>query len=128
MAPATLLFPLILAMVPLPSRHVDASSIDQAYVGFIFACNPSVAPDTDTAVLREAFRTPPRSGNKAPFSTWVLFQLVAQFQSKQIRTWGDLALRLGVEPPDQAKGESPQKIQQYAVRLKVKLFSRIVRT
>lgn len=102
----------------LPSRDVTAGTIEEAFVQFIFSCNPGVPVDTDTAALREAFKTPPKSGGKS-FSTWTLFELIAQFQSKEIKTWADLALKLGVEPPDQDKGQSSQKIQQYAVRLKV---------
>lgn len=102
----------------LPSRNVDAETIEDAYVQFVLACNPGVPVDVDTSVLRETFQTPPKSGGKS-FSTWTLFQLITQFQSKEIKTWGELALKLGVERPDQEKGESSQKIQQYAVRLKV---------
>lgn len=102
----------------LPSRNVDAETIEDAYVQFILACNPAVPVDVDTSVLRDTFQSLPKSAGKS-FSTWTLFQLITQFQSKQIKTWGELALRLGVEPPDQEKGESSQKIQQYAVRLKV---------
>lgn len=105
----------------LPSRNVTADKIEEAFVQFILSCNPGVPSDTDTAVLKEAFRAPPKSGGKS-FSTWTLFELIAQFQSKEIKTWGELALKLGVEPPDQDKGQSSQKIQQYAVRLKV-IFS-----
>lgn len=101
-----------------PSRDVTADTIEDVYVHFILYCNPAVPIETETAVLREAFRTPPKSGGKS-FSTWTLFELIAQFQSKEIKTWGELALKLGVEPPDQDKGQSSQKIQQYAVRLKV---------
>lgn len=101
-----------------PSRNATADNIEDLYVHFILYCNPAVPIGTDTAVLREAFGTPPRSGGKS-FSTWTLFELITQFQSKEIKTWGELALRLGVEPPDQDKGQSSQKIQQYAVRLKV---------
>lgn len=101
-----------------PSRNATADNIEDLYVHFILYCNPAVPLETDTAVLREAFGTPPKSGGKS-FSTWTLFELITQFQSKEIKTWGELALRLGVEPPDQDKGQSSQKIQQYAVRLKV---------
>lgn len=107
----------------LPSRNVTAGTIEEAFVQFIFSCNPGVPLDTDTTALKEAFRTPPKSGGRS-FSTWTLFELIAQFQSKEIKTWADLALRLGVEPPDQEKGQSSQKIQQYAVRLKV-ILSRL---
>lgn len=101
-----------------PPRDATSDTIEDIYVHFILYCNPAVPIDTDTATLREAFRTPPKSGGKS-FSTWTLFELITQFQSKEIKTWGELALKLGVEPPDQEKGQSSQKIQQYAVRLKV---------
>ncbi|KAK4130308.1 hypothetical protein BT67DRAFT_452536 [Trichocladium antarcticum] len=101
----------------LPDSNVDGSSIEDAFVAFILYCNPAVPPETDTAALREAFRTPPRSGGKS-FSTVVLFQLIKKLDSKELKTWAELALRLGVEPPDHEKGQSSQRIQQYAVRLK----------
>jgi len=81
-------------------------------------CNPGVPLDTETASLREAFRTPPKSGGKS-FSTFTLFELIKKLETKELKTWAELALKLGVEPPDQEKGQSSQKIQQYAVRLKV---------
>lgn len=102
----------------LPHRKVTPENIDDAYAQFILYCNPGVPPETDTAVLREAFKIPPKSGGKS-FSTYTLFELIGLFQNKEIKTWADLALQLGVEPPDQDKGQSAQKIQQYAVRLKV---------
>ncbi|KAJ9149255.1 Ars binding protein [Pleurostoma richardsiae] len=101
----------------LPDRNVTADTIDDAYVEFILYCNPAVPLETDTTVLREAFRTPPKSGGKS-FSTFTLFELIRQLESKEIKTWAELALKLGVEPPDQDRGQSSQKIQQYAVRLK----------
>jgi hypothetical protein len=102
----------------LPNKDVTADDIEDVYVRFVLYCNPAVPLDVDTATLRESFRTPPRSGGKS-FSTFVLFQLIRQLESKEIKTWAELALKLGVEPPDQDKGQSSQKIQQYAVRLKV---------
>ncbi|KAK5635281.1 hypothetical protein RRF57_010993 [Xylaria bambusicola] len=101
----------------LPNRSVTAGSIEDAYVSFILHCNPAVPLDVDTAALREAFRTPPKSEGKS-FSTFTLFELIAKLHQKEIKTWAELALRLGVEPPDHEKGQSSQKIQQYAVRLK----------
>lgn len=107
----------------LPDRNVTADIIEDTYVQFILYCNPVVAPDTKTVVLRDAFRTPPKSGGKS-FNTYLLFELIKQLDTKELKTWAELALKLGVEPPDQDKGESSQKIQQYAVRLKVtRLFS-----
>ncbi|KAK1987863.1 ARS binding protein 2 [Colletotrichum cereale] len=101
----------------LPNRDVTAETIEDAYVSFILHCNPAVPPETDAAALREAFRVPPKSGGKS-FSTFTLFQLIRQLETKEIKTWAELALKLGVDPPDQDKGQSSQKIQQYAVRLK----------
>ncbi|KAK2066084.1 ARS binding protein 2 [Colletotrichum caudatum] len=105
------------ARLALPNRGVTAETIEDAYVNFILYCNPAVPPGTDTDALREAFRVPPKSGGKS-FSTFTLFQLIKQLEAKEIKTWAELALKLGVEPPDQDKGQSSQKIQQYAVRLK----------
>ncbi|KAK0612844.1 ARS binding protein 2-domain-containing protein [Bombardia bombarda] len=101
----------------LPDRNVNNDTIEDTYVAFVLYCNPAVPPDTDSANLREAFRTPPKSGGKT-FSTYVLFELIKQLDAKELKTWAELALKLGVEPPDQEKGQSSQKIQQYAVRLK----------
>ena len=102
----------------LPNRAVTSATIEDAYVAFVLYCNPGVPLDTDTAGLREAFRTPPKSGGKS-FSTYTLFELIKKLETKELKTWAELALKLGVEPPDQEKGQSSQKIQQYAVRLKV---------
>jgi len=102
----------------LPDRNVNGTSIEDAFVAFILYCNPGVPPETDSAALREAFRTPPKSGGKS-FSTFALFELIKKLETKELKTWAELALKLGVEPPDQEKGQSSQKIQQYAVRLKV---------
>ncbi|KAI1325646.1 hypothetical protein F5Y16DRAFT_411342 [Xylariaceae sp. FL0255] len=101
----------------LPNKAVTSATIEDAYVSFIFYCNPAVSRDIDTTTLREAFRTPPKSEGKS-FSTFTLFQLIAKLHQKEIKTWAELALKLGVEPPDHEKGQSSQKIQQYAVRLK----------
>ncbi|KAI0403051.1 ARS binding protein 2-domain-containing protein [Xylaria palmicola] len=101
----------------LPNRSVTSATIEDAYVSFILHCNPGVPLDVDTTALREAFRTPPKSEGKS-FSTFTLFELIAKLHQKEIKTWAELALKLGVEPPDHEKGQSSQKIQQYAVRLK----------
>ncbi|KAI5462239.1 ARS binding protein 2-domain-containing protein [Mariannaea sp. PMI_226] len=101
----------------LPDRNVTADSIEDAYVHFIFYCNPALPLSSETASLREAFRNPPRSGGKC-FSTFVVYELVRQFYDKEIRTWTELTTKLGVEPPDPTKDESAQKIAQYGVRLK----------
>ncbi|KAL8282085.1 hypothetical protein RB600_005506 [Gaeumannomyces tritici] len=102
----------------LPPRNVREDTIEDAYVQFILCCNPAVPHDTDTTGLKDAFRVPPKSEGKT-FSTFHLYQLIGQLtQKEEIKTWGDLALRLGVEPPNHEKNQSTQKIQQYAVRLK----------
>ncbi|KAH6900126.1 ARS binding protein 2-domain-containing protein [Thelonectria olida] len=101
----------------LPDRDVTAESIEDAYVRFIFYCNPALPLPSETVVLREAFRNPPRSGGKS-FNTFAVFELVRKFYDKEIRTWTELTTKLGVEPPDPTKDESAQKIAQYGVRLK----------
>jgi hypothetical protein len=106
----------------LPERNVTSTTFEDAYVTFILCCNPAVPLDTDANALREAFRSPPRSGGKS-FSTFTLYELIQQLEKKELKTWAELALKLGVDPPDPDKGESSQKIQQYAVRLKVLLVS-----
>ncbi|KAK1594997.1 ARS binding protein 2 [Colletotrichum navitas] len=116
--PSTTSTPAVSVVRPaLPDRDVTAETIEDAYVNFILHCNPAVPPETDAIALREAFRVPPKSGGKS-FSTFTLFQLIRQLETKEVKTWAELALKLGVEPPDQDKGQSSQKIQQYAVRLK----------
>jgi hypothetical protein len=107
---------------PPPSRDVSDDTIDDAYANFILYCNPSFPTSTDTSELTKLFRTPPKSDGKA-FSTWVLFELIRKFELKEIKTWTQLALDLGVEPPDTDKGQSTQKVQQYSVRLKVRSVS-----
>lgn len=102
----------------LPTRVVTNDNLDDAYVDFIMYCNPTVALDTDTSELRKIFRAPPKSDGKS-FSTFTLFQLIGKLEQKEIKTWAQLALDLGVEAPSSEKGQSAQKVQQYAVRLKV---------
>jgi len=101
----------------LPTREVTDRNFDDAYVAFIMYCNPSVAADTDTTELRRIFRAPPKSDGKT-FSTFTLFELIRKLELKEIKTWAQLAIDLGVEPPALDKGQSAQKVQQYAVRLK----------
>lgn len=106
----------------LPDRTVTDENFDDAYVDFIFYCNPSIPLDTDTSELRKIFRAPPKSdGNQ--FSTFTLFELIKRLELKEIKTWAQLAIILGVEPPALEKGQSAQKVQQYAVRLKVSRFN-----
>lgn len=102
----------------LPSQDVSDETFDDAYVSFIFYCNPAVPLETDTSELKKAFRSPPKSDGKN-FNTYTLFELIRKLELKEIKTWAQLAIDLGVEPPAMDKGQSAQKVQQYAVRLKV---------
>ena len=101
-----------------PSRVLTDDTIDDAYASFIISCNPNVPPSIDTSELRKIFRCPPRSDGKS-FSIFTLWELIQKLDSKEIKTWIQLALELGVEPPSVEKKQSTQKLQQYAVRLKV---------
>lgn len=101
----------------LPARDVNADTITDAFVDFILYCNPNFPLDVDTTTLRSTFQSPPKSDNK-DFETFRLFELIKKFDAKEIKTWGQLALDLGVEAPDVSKGQSVQKVQQYSVRLK----------
>ena len=102
----------------LPSPDIDQKSIDNAYVQFIFYCNPSIPPGTDTTELRKGFRSMPKSDGNS-FDTFALFELIKKLEAKEIETWSQLVIDLGVEPPDPAKNQSAQKVQQFAVRMKV---------
>jgi len=104
----------------LPTRDVSDDNFDDTYINFIMYCNPAVPPDTDTTELRKIFRGPPKSDGKT-FSTFILFELIRKLDQKEIKTWAQLAIDLGVEPPSLEKGQSAQKVQQYAVRLKVSM-------
>lgn len=102
----------------LPSPNVTDDTIDDAFVSFILYCNPNVPSSVDTSELRRVFRCPPRSDGKS-FSVFALFGLIQRLNNKELKTWIQLATELGVEPPSVEKGQSSQKVQQYAVRLKV---------
>ena len=102
----------------LPSTDVTDETLGDAYAQFILYCNPSIPDDVDTTELKKAFRVPPRSDNKN-FDTFVLFGLISRIEAKDIKNWTDLVVELGVELPDRTKNQSTQKLQQYAVRLKV---------
>ncbi|EAU35314.1 conserved hypothetical protein [Aspergillus terreus NIH2624] len=101
----------------LPSRDITDDTIDDAYVMFIFYCNPNVPLSADTSELRKTFRCPPRSDGKS-FSIFTLWELIRKLDSKELKTWHALAIELGVEPPVIEQKQSTQKVQQYAVRLK----------
>ena len=102
----------------LPPVEVDQDSIEDAYVQFIFYCNPNIPLSTDTIELRRGFRSPPKTDGKV-FDTFTLFGLIRRLETKDIDTWSQLVIEMGVEPPDAAKNQSTQKVQQFAVRLKV---------
>jgi hypothetical protein len=104
----------------LPPRDISDATIDDAYVEFIFYCNPDVSSSTDTSELRRIFRSPPRSEGKS-FSIFTLWELIQKLDRKELKTWIQLAMELGVEPPSVEKKQSTQKVQQYAVRLKVRV-------
>ncbi|KAL2868726.1 putative ARS binding protein Abp2 [Aspergillus lucknowensis] len=101
----------------LPSRSITDENIDDAYIMFIFYCNPNVPSSADSTELRKTFRCPPRSDGKS-FSIFTLWELIKKLDNKELKTWIQLAIELGVEPPDMEKKQSTQKVQQYAVRLK----------
>ncbi|CAG8544120.1 4584_t:CDS:2 [Ambispora gerdemannii] len=98
----------------LPPKEITESNIADRYIEFVFYCNPSAPIETDVSSLQRAFQAVPKSDGKV-FHPWVLFQLVRKHEAGEIRTWTKLAQQLGVEKTDDS---SPQKIQQYAVRLK----------
>ena len=104
----------------LPSKEVSEENFDDSYIDFIMYCNPCVPLDTNSAGLRQGFRSLPKSDGKS-FGPFTLFLLIKRLECKDLKTWTQLCLELGVEAPDYDKGQSSQKIQQYAVRLKVRV-------
>ncbi|KAJ5925615.1 hypothetical protein N7454_008254 [Penicillium verhagenii] len=78
----------------LPSRDITDENIDDAYVVFIFYCNPNVPSSVDTSELRKTFRCPPRSDGKS-FSVYKLFELIRRLDNKELKTWIQLAIELG---------------------------------
>lgn len=103
---------------PSPAKDINHSNIVDRYVEFILWCNPNHIPDEgQTLTLRRAFIAVPKSDGKT-FDPWLLFSHVARLESGEIKTWTKLAQDMGVERTDDS---SPQKIQQYAVRLKVNI-------
>ncbi|CAG8535647.1 9736_t:CDS:2 [Funneliformis mosseae] len=97
-----------------PKEGINQENIADRFVEFIMYCNPSAPGTLDTAALIRSFNAVPKSDGKV-FQTWSLYQLVGKHYSGEIRTWTKLAQKLGVVRTPEA---SPQKIQQYAVRLK----------
>lgn len=101
----------------LPSRDVTAETLTNSFADFILYCCPNFPLGTDTSTLKSNFENPPKSDGK-DFNTWHLFQLIRKLECKEIKTWNQLALDLGVEAPNVQKGQSTQKVQQFTVRLK----------
>lgn len=106
----------------LPSVEISPENVEDAYVQFMFYCNPFISTAIDTTELRKGFRSPPKTDGKT-FDTFVLFELIKKLNNKEIETWSQLVIELGVEPPDISKNQSTQKVQQFAVRLKVLAIS-----
>ena len=86
-----------------PSRNVSDETIDDAYAGFILYCNPNFPTSIDTTELVKLFRIPPKSDGNS-FSTWTLFELIRKYDAKEIKTWTQLALDLGVKSPRYRQG------------------------
>ncbi|KAL8947427.1 MAG: hypothetical protein Q9222_006295 [Ikaeria aurantiellina] len=95
----------------LPSIEISDETVDQAYVDFIFYCNPAIPLDTDATELKKGFRSPPMSDGKK-FSPFIIYGLISRLESKDIKTWVQLVVELGVELPDPIKNQSTQKLQQ----------------
>lgn len=93
-------------------------TIDLAFAKFILYSNPYYPCDTDTSELKECLHNVPKSDGKN-FTIYGLWQLVQKLETKELKTWIQLALDLGVEPPTAENKASVQKVQQYTVRLKV---------
>ena len=103
----------------LPSKNrLAADNFEDAYVQFIFYCNPALSTSLSTTELRRGFNAVPRADGKS-FEIFALFRLVERFERGEVGTWNALVVELGVERPDTEKGQSTQKLGQYAVRLKV---------
>lgn len=105
----------------LPEKKLEADTVEDDYVQFIFYCNPFLSTSTDTSELRRGFQSMPKTDGKS-FDIFILFELIQKLEAKEIETWSQLVVEMGVEPPDVASGQSTQKVQQYAVRLKVSLI------
>jgi len=106
------------AVRPLPSRDVTEETIDASFVDYILYCNPHYSSDTDTSELKDCLHNVPKSDGKT-FTIYSLWMLIQRLETKEILTWIQLALELGVEPPTAENKASVQKVQQYTVRLKV---------
>ena len=102
----------------MPDRNVNNENMEDAYIQFVFYCNPYIATSTDTTELRKGFNSLPKTDGKT-FSAFPLFELIRKLEAKEIETWAQLVVEMGVKQPDVASGQSTQKVQQYAVRLKV---------
>ena len=102
----------------LPSTDVTDENLDERYAQFILYCNPAIADGVDATELKAGLRSPPRSDGKN-YSPFVIFRLISRLEAKEIKSWTSLVVEMGVELPDASKNQSTQKVQQYAVRLKV---------
>lgn len=92
--------------------------MEDYYVQFVFYCNPSLPLTTDTMELRKGFHSMPRTDGKT-FDAYTLYELLQKLETKELESWSQLVIEMGVEPPDTSKNQSTQKVGQYAVRLKV---------
>ena len=95
----------------LPSREVSAATITDAYVAFILYCNPHFPLDVETTTLQANFNSLPKSDNRE-FESYPLFQLIQKLDAKEIKTWSQLALELGVDAPDLLKGKLGRAVRQ----------------
>ena len=102
----------------LPPTDVTNEDLDDRYLQFILYCNPSIPDAVDPTELKQGLRSPPRSDGKN-YCPWVIYRLIARLESKEIKSWTSLVVEMGVELPDASRNQSTQKVQQYAVRLKV---------
>ena len=102
----------------LPPQDVDRTNMEDYYVQFVFYCNPSLPLSTDTAELRKGFQSMPKTDGKS-FDVYTLYELIQKLETKELESWSQLVIEMGVEPPDTSKNQSTQKVGQYAVRLKV---------
>lgn len=102
----------------LPPTDITDENLDGRYVQFILYCNPAIPDGVDATALKAGLRSPPRSDGKT-YSPFVIFRLISRLENKEIKSWTSLVVEMGVELPDTSKNQSTQKVQQYAVRLKV---------
>lgn len=99
----------------MPNARITRDAIENSYVSFILHANPAIPSSTDTSELRKALKLIPKSDGKV-FDLFNLWELIRRLDGGELKTWIQLAVELGVEPP--MAGQSAQKVQQYVVRLK----------